>query len=246
MHSPGTINVFHFLLPIGAAIGLASSALAAPITVPNFSFEAPEAVDGDSVYPPTGWTPGGSGYNQFGVTDFDNSSYHGSHGDNAPLPGTAHGGQAASIGIQSLMSVGHLTSSSGLGLVADNTVYRLTVALGNALNFAHPDTSTIQLLVDGAVVSSRSMAATAIPDGTFTDFSTSFTTAAVSDPRTGGMLAIRLQVSSSNPSFETGDWHTDFDNVRLDATPVPEPSTLLLAAGALVGLGITRIRRRRG
>jgi hypothetical protein len=243
MHTLRTISLSHLLLAIGTAIGLTPSALAAPITVPNFSFETPDALDGQSLYPVASWTAGGSGFNQFGIWDFNDSSYASSNGDNVRLPGTSHGGQAVSIGIQSLASVGHLTSG-GLAFAADNTFYALSIALGNPLNLPLPDTSTIQLLVDGAVVSSTSVAATLIPNGTFTDFSTSFTTAAVADPRIGGTLAIRLLVSSNPSGSIIGDWQTHFDNVRFEATPVPEPSASLVVTVAVVGFGMTRIRWR--
>ncbi|MBL9127470.1 MAG: hypothetical protein JNL97_07485 [Verrucomicrobiales bacterium] len=220
-----------------------SSALAAPISVPNFSFESPDIVDGQAILSFPGWTAGGAGFNQFATWDFDNAAYPGALGDNGPLPGSSHGGQAVAIGIQSKASVGHLTSEA-LGVVADNTSYTLTIAIGNPLNFPVPDFSAIQLLVDGNVVSSSSVASGSIPDGTFTDFTTSFSTAPANDPLSGGVLGIRLQASGDSSEVAIGDWQAHFDNVRLDATTVPEPSARDLVVVAVVCLGMARVGRR--
>src|SRR5262245_30681710 len=131
MHNLRPTCISPFLLAIGTAIGVAVSSSAAPILVPNFSFEIPDAPDGDSwFFANADWAFGGSGFFQMSVTDFNDSSYPGSTGDNAPLPGTAEGGQAGFIALQSLASVGQLTSGSVLTTVSDSTVYTLTVALG--------------------------------------------------------------------------------------------------------------------
>jgi hypothetical protein len=62
-------------------------------------------------------------------------------------------------------------------------------------------------------------------------------TALADNPDLGQPLTIRL-VNKANEVDDEVDW----DNVRLDASPVPEPTSLLLAA-SLFGLGLRRIRR---
>lgn len=223
---------------------LALSASAAPISVPNFSFEEPDVADGQYVGSYPGWSVGGNGFNQFGTGDFDDVSYPGSRGDNGRLPGTSHGGQAVALGIQSSASLASLTSAP-LGVVAEGVSYTLTIAIGNPRNFPHPDVSSIQLLVDDVVVASRSAGPDLIPDGDFTDFSVSFATASDADPRSGGALSIRMQASGDPSMPGIGDWQAHFDNVRLEAAAVPEPSVLGLVLAGVVGIAITQVRRPR-
>ena len=234
-----------WLLPSLACLTtLALSASAAPVSVPNFSFEDPDVADGQYIASFPGWSVGGNGFNQFGTGDFDDVSYPGSRGDNGRLPGTSHGGQAVALGIQSSASLASLTSGP-LGVVADGVSYTLTVAIGNPLNFPHPDVSAIQLLVDDMVVASRSAGPELIPDGNFTDFSVSFATASNADPSSGGALSIRFQASGDPSAPGIGDWQAHFDNVRLEVTAVPEPSVVGLVLAGVVGVGATQVRRTR-
>ena len=56
-----------------------------------------------------------------------------------------------------------------------------------------------------------------------------------------GPLEIRFQ----SLGFGGLDSQVNFDNVRLDATVIPEPSTGLLLGSALLGMAASRRRRRR-
>ncbi|MEK6236955.1 MAG: PEP-CTERM sorting domain-containing protein, partial [Planctomycetales bacterium] len=62
-----------------------------------------------------------------------------------------------------------------------------------------------------------------------------------SHPQLGQALEIRLfnlnQMDLPDPGIEV-----DFDDVRLDATPIPEPSSWLLLWGAALGLGLRRLQ----
>lgn len=83
-------------------IALNGAVQAAPIFVPNFSFENPDLLGdiglGNSVQSVPNWTQTViSLFPSFAVFDPANSQFPGTTGDNAPLPGTAQGGQAAVI-----------------------------------------------------------------------------------------------------------------------------------------------------
>ena len=140
------------------------------------------------------------------------------------------------------MAEGHETwQDLGIGLEA-NTVYTLTVNAGNRDdNFTPPgQASTFGLYVGGAAGGGGTLLA----DGTFDaeanvadaafsdDLSITYTTGGTVD---SGNLFISLR--------STGAGRAHYDNVRLDATLIPEPSGLGLSL--LAGLGLLGIRCRR-
>ena len=73
---------------------LASPAMAAPITVPNFSFEIPHLADGSGSSVVTDWSYIPTGVSGVNTENYNDVSYPGSTGDTSPLPGTADGAQA--------------------------------------------------------------------------------------------------------------------------------------------------------
>ena len=110
-----------------------------------------------------------------------------------------------------------------------NTKYTLQVEVGNPGDFfvGFPGYQ-IQLLAGGTVMAEDNN--TLSPsEGTFETSTISFTTSA-NDNNLGQQLEIRLLNLLNSPGLEV-----DFDNVRLDATSVPETTSTLsiLALGAL-------------
>lgn len=117
----------------------------------------------------------------------------------------------------------------GVAFLAD-TVYTLTIAIGNRTSDPGNPTGTARFgLTDGGTEVGTFTGATS-PGGTFLDSTYVFTTGAVAPT---GNVGIRLQGVNGRGLF---------DNVRLDASPVPEPSTALCA---LIGGSLILARRRR-
>jgi hypothetical protein len=243
------------LLGVGAALlGVGRAARATLIVIPNSSFETPDVADGgftdsdlDTVAVPS-WhfTGSDNGAINAGVWDPQNGDYAGTNGAGA-IPGTG-AGAGTQIGYIYLEQndpgnpqplSGILETDDSLATVANNTRYDLTVALGNAKTF-DPDQVSIQMFVDGEEAASQTFSADQIPEGTFTNFTTSFTT----DPddfRAGGSLSVRIL----HTTFSGSGLEADFDNVRLTTTAVPEPVEATLASLGICGLALRRRRRSR-
>jgi len=185
----------------------AGSVQAVPVSITNSSFEDPDLGDGlftGDFTAVTGWT-GSGGVNAFqtGVQESNDVKYTGTTGNN-PLPGTGDSLQFAYV-----QSGNHtITTTSSLGAVAPNTLYKLTVAVGDPLNEPTNNIYTLALLDNGTAISTA-IAPTAPSNGTFVDASLTFLTGSTVN---GGPLAIRLG--------NGGGSQVNFDNVRLEATPV--------------------------
>lgn len=211
------------------ALVLPVAAWATPVPVTNFSFEAPDlpanSYQGDGTFsgPIPGWITVGTA----GVQQFPSSAY-GQPTPTSPLPPTGDGSQAVYV------NNGYIYQD--VGALLPNMAYVLTVAAGNQPGYGPGSTGTIALF-NGADPSGTLEAQGIVagqPVGSFTDFSTSFTTGSV----VSGDLTIALAVDPNNPG---GNAQLDFDNVRLD---VPEPMTLALLGGAIVtGVGLRRRKR---
>ncbi len=215
-----------------ASVAITASAHATAIVIPNFSFETPDggvdlvtATASFQSNPNASWLRSGN----WGVQDWVNAQFAGSTGDASVLPGTADGYQAA------FMSSG-ATIFQDLGVLLPNTEYTFTVAVGNRLDRADSNLVTLSL-INGNNLSGNVLvtgASTTSPaDGTFEDFSVSFTSAA--DVTGNLVIAINSHTASSQLVI---------DNVRLDASAIPEPSAFAALAG-IVGLGFAASRRRR-
>jgi hypothetical protein len=250
-------QVSYRAITICAAAALFSIAIAEPvratlIVIPNQSFEAPTIADNtytdsyiDTV-PVSEWAFVGSDNGNIftGVWNPNNIDYTNTTGVAANLPGAASGPQTGFIYLRQtddlnpLPLSGSLTTIDPLAVVADYTRYDLTVALGNSITLG-PGEVTIQLLVDDDEIASTTATGDAIPEGTFTNFTTTFETGG-NDPLTGGALKVRITQTHMAP----GEVEIDFDNVRLSTTTtaVPEPA---MASLTMLGVGATTLRRRR-
>jgi hypothetical protein len=226
-------------LAVALCLGLASTARAVPITITNHDFEDPVLGGDGSINrtPPgsvTGWVTSGNG--TIGTFDPDQDYYS----DALILDGGATSGQ---IGTMDGAQVAFFFDSS-TGLFAQtladtllaNSQYTLTVAVGDRDNQPLVDFGTYFIELQAGGVSLATATGSTAPggDGTFADVSLVFTTGAT-HPQLGQALAIVLG------STENGQVQVDYDNVRLDV--VPEPSTALLVALGLIGLGLGAPRK---
>lgn len=208
------------VLAVAVLLLAAGTVQAAPVTVNNFSFEEPDVGNGGPTWSnvtPPGW--------QEPVTDGGDSFTE-------EIPGFASEGEQHE-GIQNLYHIWQ-----DLGVPAEPlTIYTLTVGVGNRNDsFTFPgNMSRFSLLAGGptgTVIATRDVDAETLPDGTFADFSVTGVTAAVAP---SGNLTIRLEVASTGPEPALDD-RAHFDNVRLDATLIPEPSVVGIIGLAACGL----------
>ena len=128
---------------------------------------------------------------------------------------------------------GSTTQVLGVSFLS-NTRYTLTLAIGNRVTGNPTGTATFGLTANGtdlpiSFAPFTVVAPAQVPGGTFRDFTYTITTGAVAPT---GNVGIRLGALSDRALF---------DNVRLDASLVPEPSATLFA---LIG-GLLIARRRR-
>jgi hypothetical protein len=165
--------------------------------------------------------------------------------NNGPIPGwTTTGGQQgswqpSSAYFSSPVPDGSIVAFSNGGTISQtlsdsllaNTLYTLSVDVGRRLDGVNVTNYTISLFAGSTLLNSLTASNGLIPLGTFMDVSFNYMSG-VTLP--AGNLAIMLSSAGSQ---------TDFDNVRLTATPVPEPSSLALLAAGL-GLALFVFRRR--
>jgi hypothetical protein len=229
----GKSSLFLATATLALAFSL-ESASADSITVPDFSFESGVGVTNNNTADTTtvpGWT-------------VDSPSYYGAqpiagqYGSNPP-PGTGHtdGNQLLFLNLDNAGQVATITSTNTLALISSGTTYTLTVDLGNnnqGGGYGTPGNEFISLLGNGTLLSTtlipdativNNTSVSTIPNDSTVDFSTSFTGSALT---AGENLTI--QIGTSAP--DNNGYQAQIDNVRLDASAVPEPSTYaMLAAG---------------
>ncbi len=193
--------------------GLPAVVSASPIPIVNGSFELPgtSAFTNDS---PSGWTRAGSGGGVWNINNAPGNFW------SAPAP---DGNQIAWLARADSSGVATCTQILSSNLEA-NTLYTLTGFAGHPIGFQ--TTYSVTLLAGGDPLATHSSIG---PAGSLTSFSVMFDS--TGSLLVGQPLSIRLQ--SNGPQ-------TGFDDIRLDAIPVPAP-----AAAGLVGCSAVLNSRRR-
>lgn len=216
------------------AFGLSLGSLHAQTTVFSDSFETP-ALGSDDTFTNNGtitnWSKSG-GPGAYGVERLATTHFSGTYprATNGVQVGYSNGGNQQFTQI--------LTGS----LMAVNTTYTLSIDIGdrNDTNFTGYElqlfAGSTQLAIDNDTIT--------VPDGGWATATISYTSTPT-DPLAGQTLKIEFQSLSAVQQGEETGAQTIYDNVKLIATPVPEPSSYaLLSAGGVVLFGVIRRRRR--
>ena len=211
---------------------IAPKANAASLTISNPGFEAPvlgdneytiRDVPGWQAYDPNNFlsTPPGEVVN-YAVLNPASYSYPGEapEGNNVGALYVALPPGSGVFGLTQILS----------SVLMANTIYNLQVQVGNP----NPDEYVepgfpgyaVQLLAGGNIIA-QDYNTLNPAEGLFATSMVNYT-ALANDPNLGKPLEIRLLHLAQNPGTELG-----FDDVRLDATKVPEPTSIL----GLLGLG---------
>jgi hypothetical protein len=246
-----TVRCGLLLVAVSAFLAsVADRAGAAPILVPNGSFDA----DPQPVTPP-GYTmvPGTQG----AITDWAiNVDGTGASNNGAGLYSNSYlasngftGGDGNNAAWIDAFSNGTLTTStltsSNIGAAQPNTIYKVTIATGNYENIAGD--VGITLLEGGTPVAST----TILPNNpTFSQSHFSdFSLVVPATDYIGGQLQVVLSQTydGSFNGYPVGGGvflqQVSFDNVRLDAEPVPEPGSIVLLQLGAIGLVVAGRRR---
>lgn len=251
-------------LSAAAALFAAAELCAAPILIVNAGFE--DDYQGSDVSPgtfPTGPAPNGwsiwdpsnvVGSGSFvgvlnpgtlaanGTTFFPDGA---AEGDNALLLYSNGDSGGAEYGVEQVLSTD----------LAANVLYTLSVAVGNiasgtglppfdGLGFYNLDGFPgyrIELLAGGVVLAADDNGLTGISEGAFLTSTLQFSTT-VGHAQVGSPLSIRLVNLHDSDVAGVRGLEVDFDDVRLDASPVPAPAPLWLIGG--LGLAMFASRRR--
>ena len=222
-----------------AALITVSVAHANPVTVNNNSFQSQAQTAGQTTIltpnGPTGWT--GFNVGSGGNYDIGLSGENGSDYTSGPLAAPASGSSYLWINRFN----GNGTQVAGIyqdvGLLQADTTYTLTVAIGQRAGTG-PNGSwspgVISLLNGTDNTGTVEATGGGLPStpNSWQDYTASFSTGA----SVSGDLIIDLSV------IDAGSIQADFSNVSLDASPVPEPTTMALAG--LGSLALIALRRK--
>jgi hypothetical protein len=224
---------------VALAAALFGNALRAdPIPVVNPSFEQPGANPGQFVGGISSGPPGWDVYNTIPANTFRYFGVVNPAGSQLYVDPVPHG---QTIGVVFLLNT---TGIAEAGLqqtltttLQTNSQYSLRVDVGNMafdpnppfneFNFTGFPGYRVDLLAGNAVIASDNN--TLLPgEGRFLTSTVTFQTGAT-HALAGQNLGIRL-VNLNGPGIEV-----NFDNVRFDVTPVPEPGAILLAISIMFG-----------
>jgi len=218
------------------AMAMAISSLAAratPVTVPNASFESPNSPASSStnstIIP--GWVFNVKGGSVFGTLALSS---------NFTSLGTSSGSDAAFINNDWPNVTDTITSSASLGKITSLTDYTLTLSIGNVKQsdsslYGAPGNVSFSLLANGVAFATKTVNNGTVPNGTFQDFSLSFTT-----PASSSIIGDNLTIQIAALPEQGTAYKPAFDNVTLDAAVqappvVPEPATwALMLSGFLL------------
>jgi hypothetical protein len=256
------------LLAIAPVLCAHTVAIASPLTVINPGFEdiSSESPFNEFTFGPlTGWdlydpnviTNGGAGGTFFvgtlTPTVIDNAPDYEFFPDGAP--------EGQRVGITFNFFGSGNTGEYGMqqtltDTLQANTTYTLQVEIGNiasGVDVANNDYNLngfpgyrVDLMAGGVVLASdNNSLAGLIAEGTFTTSTVQFSTGASHD-QLGQALRIRLvNLNVIDLDFPDADLEVDFDNVRLSAVPIPEPSSLVMFVLGLLGFFRTCRKQRR-
>jgi hypothetical protein len=231
------VSAFRLAVLASSFAFTALAAHATAVNIPNASFENPSTPTGGDGAPVPGWVFNSQSGNLYGTSLINNAF---------TSEGAASGNIYAWMQNDGSGKTDTITTAASLGAIAADTTYTLTIAVGNvagsdSVSNHSPGNVAFSLLANGVAFATHEVPTGTVPDGTFEDFSLTFTTP-YSASIIGESLGIQL---ASLPTSSLG-YGPAFDNVTLNAESIavaPEPPTYALLLSGVLTLGWLTRRR---